>query len=110
MKKNFLAINTGFIFLLSLVSCANVTKYSLTIIDDEKKIIDVLPSAVTKKFRAGTKITMYSYPINDASLSMYVDDVFYTNGDAIETDNGYLWEYTFTMPEKDTTVKFIITT
>ena len=42
----------------------------------------------------------------DADLVMYVDGEFYSKQKDIETDGGYIWEYTFTMPIDEATLEF----
>lgn len=42
----------------------------------------------------------------DSDLVMYVDDFFYSKQTSIETDKGYIWEYTFTKPINETTLEF----
>ncbi len=37
---------------------------------------------------------------------MYVDGEFYSIQTSIETDKGYIWEYTFTMPINEATLEF----
>lgn len=53
-----------------------------------------------------TEIKLHSYPIMDADLVMYVNGEFYSKQKDIETDKGYIWEYTFTMPVDKATLEF----
>ena len=57
-------------------------------------------------FTPFTEIKLHSYPIMDADLVMYVDGEFYSKQTSIETDKGYIWEYTFTMPIDEATLEF----
>lgn len=78
-------------------------QFKLTIIDEHDYIYD---KPEQQYFTPFTEIKLHSYPIMDADLVMYVDGEFYSKQTSIETDNGYIWEYTFTMPIDKATLEF----
>ena len=77
--------------------------FKLTIIDEHDYIYD---KPEQQYFTPFTEIKLHSYPIMDADLVMYVDGEFYSKQKDIETDDGYIWEYTFTMPVDKATLEF----
>ena len=77
--------------------------FKLTIIDEHDYIYD---KPEQQYFTPFTEIKLHSYPIMDADLVMYVDGEFYSKQKDIETDKGYIWEYTFTMPVDKATLEF----
>ena len=77
--------------------------FKLTIIDEHDYIYDKQKQQCFTPF---TEIKLHSYPIMDADLVMYVDGEFYSKQTSIETDKGYIWEYTFTMPVDKATLEF----
>ena len=77
--------------------------FKLTIIDEHDYIYD---KPEQQYFTPFTEIKLHSYPIMDADLVMYVDGEFYSKQKDIETDDGYIWEYTFTMPIDEATLEF----
>ena len=77
--------------------------FKLTIIDEHDYIYD---KPEQQRFTPFSEIKLHSYPIMDADLVMYVDGEFYSKQTSIETDKGYIWEYTFTMPIGQATLEF----
>ena len=77
--------------------------FKLTIIDEHDYIYD---KPEQQYFTPFTEIKLHSYPIMDADLVMYVNGEFYSKQKDIETDDGYIWEYTFTMPIDEATLEF----
>ena len=77
--------------------------FKLTIIDEHDYIYD---KPEQQYFTPFTEIKLHSYPIMDADLVMYVDGEFYSKQKDIETDKGYIWEYTFTMAVDKATLEF----
>ena len=77
--------------------------FKLTIIDEHDYIYD---KPEQQRFTPFSEIKLHSYPIMDADLVMYVDGEFYSKQTSIETDKGYIWEYTFTMPIGEATLEF----
>ena len=78
-------------------------QFKLTIIDEHDCIYD---KPEQQYFTPFTEIKLHSYPIMDADLVMYVDGEFYSKQKDIETDDGYIWEYTFIMPIDEATLEF----
>ena len=78
-------------------------QFKLTIIDEHDYIYD---KPEQQYFTPFTEIKLHSYPIMDTDLVMYVDGEFYSKQKDIETDKGYIWEYTFTMPVDKATLEF----
>jgi hypothetical protein len=78
-------------------------QFKLTIIDEHGYIYD---KPEQQYFTPFTEIKLHSYPIMDADLVMYIDGEFYSKQKDIETDDGYIWEYTFTMPIDEATLEF----
>ena len=81
--------------------------YKLNIIDTHDFIYDK-PEDEISYFASGAEIVLHSRPITDVDLAMYVDDVFYTKQTSVETSDGFVWEYRYTMPAKETTIEFKI--
>ena len=77
--------------------------FKLTIIDEHDYIYD---KSEQQYFTPFTEIKLHSYPIMDADLVMYMNGEFYSKQKDIETDKGYIWEYTFTMPVDKATLEF----
>ena len=77
--------------------------FKLTIIDEHDYIYD---KPEQQRFTPFSEIKLHSYPIMDVDLVMYVDGEFYSKQTSIETDKGYIWEYTFTMPIGEATLEF----
>ena len=77
--------------------------FKLTIIDEHDYIYD---KPEQQYFTPFTEIKLHSYPIMDADLVMYVNGEFYSKQKDIETDKGYIWEYTFTMAVDKATLEF----
>lgn len=115
--KKITALVLCFIFAMSLVSCSNAPNlnppnetddkvtYKLTVIDDHNLVYE-RPSG--EKFEAGTILKFHAYVVCDADLDMYANGNFVSRQDAVEGDDGYIWEYTFEMPSQDTVIEFKI--
>ena len=78
-------------------------QFKLAIIDEHDYVYD---KPEQQCFTPFTEIKLHSYPIMDADLVMYVDGEFYSKQTSIETDKGYIWEYTFTMLIDEATLEF----
>lgn len=94
---------SAFIGLINSKLIPPTGQFKLTIIDEHDYIYD---KPEQQCFTPFTEIKLHSYPIMDADLVMYVDGVFYSIQTSIETDKGYIWEYTFTMPIDEATLEF----
>ena len=91
------------LLMIPLTGCDPTGQFKLTIIDEHGYIYD---KPEQQYFTPFTEIKLHSYPIMDADLVMYVDGEFYSKQKDIETDDGYIWEYTFTMPIDEATLEF----
>lgn len=94
---------SAFIGLINSKLIPPTGQFKLTIIDEHDYIYD---KPEQHYFTPFTEIKLHSYPIMDADLVMYVDGEFYSKQTSIETDKGYIWEYTFTMPIDEATLEF----
>lgn len=81
---------------------SSVKTFSLTVVDNP----DLINKPAETEYAAGEEIVFYAHPIMDCSLAMYVNGEFYTSETAVRTEEGYVWEYRFTMPEQDVVVEF----
>lgn len=119
MKKIIMAILTVF-GSLSLFSCSKeepeskhkdlpvpTGTFKVNVIDPHNYIYDKRPDAQSY-YVPGTEIVLHSYPLTDVDLAMYVDGEFYSIQTSIEKDDGYIWEYRFTMIPKAITLEFEI--
>lgn len=79
--------------------------YSLSIIDEDNYIYD---KPQNNYFSPYTILKFHSYPVMDANLAMYVNGRFISIQESIQKNEGYIWEFTLTMPAADTTIKFDI--
>ena len=77
--------------------------YKLTIIDEDSFIYD---KPAETSCESDTKIVMHSRPIIDADLAMYINGEFHSIQNTIIINDEYVWEYSFIMPERDTTIEF----
>jgi len=77
--------------------------YKLTIIDEDNLIYD---KPTETSCESDTKIVMHSRPIIDADLAMYINGEFHSIQNTIIVNDEYVWEYSFIMPERDTTIEF----
>ena len=93
----------SFIRLINAKFIPPTGQFKLTIIDEHDYIYD---KPEQQCFTPFTEIKLHSYPIMDADLVMYVNGEFYSKQKDIETDKGYIWEYTFTMPIDEATLEF----
>ena len=79
--------------------------FKLNIIDSNNFIYDK-PEEQCSYFAPGTIIKLHSYPIMDVDLIMYVNGEFHSKQTSIETDDGYIWEYSFVMPTGEAILEF----
>lgn len=77
--------------------------FKLTIIDEDNLIYD---KPTETSCESDTKIVMHSRPIMDADLAMYINGEFHSIQNTIIVNDEYVWEYSFIMPERDTTIEF----
>ena len=77
--------------------------FKLTIIDEDNLIYD---KPTETSCESDTKIVMHSRPILDADLAMYINGEFHSIQNTIIVNDEYVWEYSFIMPERDTTIEF----
>lgn len=77
--------------------------YKLTIIDEDSFIYD---KPAETSCESDTKIVMHSRPIIDADLAMYINGEFHSIQNTIIVNDETVWEYSFIMPERDTTIEF----
>lgn len=82
-----------------------VESHRLTIKDDENYIFDK-PSR--QSFTEGEEIVLHSGVITDVDLGMYLDGKLVSIQTSILTEDGYIWEYRFVMPDNDVTLEFKI--
>ena len=94
---------SAFIGLINSKLVPPTGQFKLTIIDEHDYIYDIPEQQYFTPF---TEIKLHSYQIMDADLVMYVNGEFYSKQKDIETDKGYIWEYTFTMPVDKATLEF----
>ena len=77
--------------------------FNLTITDEDNFIYD---KTAETSFESGTKIVMHSRPIMDADLAMYINGEFHSIQNTIRVNDEYVWEYSFVMLARDTTIEF----
>ena len=77
--------------------------FKLTIIDKDNFIYD---KPAETNCESDTKIVMHSRPIMDADLVMYINGEFHSIQNTIIANGETVWEYSFIMPERDTTIEF----
>ncbi len=77
--------------------------FKLTIIDEDSSIYD---KPAETSCESDTKIVMHSRPIMDADLAMYINGEFHSIQNTIIVNDETVWEYSFIMPERDTTIEF----
>ena len=77
--------------------------FKLTIIDEDNLIYD---KPTETSCESDTKIVMHSHPLIDADLAMYINGEFHSIQNTIIVNDEYVWEYSFIMPERDTTIEF----
>jgi hypothetical protein len=85
--------------------CYNDSLYKVTIVDKNNRFFDKPTEAY---FKAGARITLHCRPIMDADLVMYINGERVATQYVIDSEDGYLWEYSFVVPAKDVTVTFQI--
>ena len=82
-----------------------VESHRLTIIDTGNFIFD---KPYRQSFAKGKEIVLHSHVICDVDLGMYVDGKLVSVGTSIQTEDGFIWEYRFVMPDHDVTLEFKI--
>lgn len=58
------------------------------------------------EYAPGTVLLFRAGVLTDVDLGMFVDGELYAIQNAVETENGYVWEYALEMPSHDVTVEF----
>ena len=77
-------------------------KYYLFIDDEMSYIINELDLY----YYHGDEIIIQTHVLTDVSLELYINDEFHSTQTAVETNNGYIWEYYLIMPNKDIKISF----
>ena len=77
--------------------------HKLTIIDEDNFIYD---KPAETSCESDTKIVMHSQPLIDVDLAMYINGEFHSIQNTIIVNDEYVWEYSFVMPGRDTTIEF----
>ena len=78
-------------------------------IEDSNNYIYDKPDDNESYFYPGEIITLHSFPIMDADLSMYINDEFYSIQNCILIEEKFIWEYSFEMPNRESIVSFRVT-
>ena len=68
--------------------------------------IDSLIENVSGVYTAGTTLEIYSHPLMDVDLAMYVNGEFYQIQDTIKVDGEYRWRYSLVLPFEDIVIEF----
>lgn len=68
--------------------------------------IDSLIENVSGLYTAGTTLEIYSHPLMDADLAMYVNGEFHQIQDTIKVDGEYRWRYSLVLPAEDIVIEF----
>lgn len=68
--------------------------------------IDSLIENVSGIYTAGTTLEIYSHPLMDVDLAMYVNGEFYQRQDIIKIDGEYRWRYSLVLPAEDIVIEF----
>lgn len=68
--------------------------------------IDSLIENVSGVYTAGTTLEIYSHPLTDVDLAMYVNGEFYQIQDTIKIDGEYRWRYSLVLPAEDIIIEF----
>lgn len=68
--------------------------------------IDSLIENVSGVYTAGTTLEIYSHPLMDVDLAMYVNGEFYQIQDTIKIDGEYRWRYSLVLPAEDIVIEF----
>ncbi|MBQ4266825.1 MAG: lipoprotein, partial [Clostridia bacterium] len=77
--------------------------FKLTIIDEDNLIYDKI---VETNCESETKIVLHSHPLIDADLAMYINGEFYSIQNSIIINDENVWEFSFVMQGRDTTIEF----
>lgn len=80
-----------------------VESHRLTIKDDDNFIFDK-PSR--QSFNTGEEIVLHSQVWMDVDWGMYANGELVSIQTSIRTEDGYIWEYRFVMPDYDVTLEF----
>ena len=68
--------------------------------------IDSLIENVSGIYTAGTTLEIYSHPLMDADLAMYVNGEFHQIQDTVKIDGEYRWRYSLVLPYEDIVIEF----
>lgn len=104
--KKITTIILVLISVLVLASCDNEKEksYSLFIDDENNYIINDLKEA----YKPGEEIIIQAGVLIDASFALYINGVYHSIQTVVETNDGYIREYYFKMPNEDVTISFKI--
>ena len=107
--KRIICILLSLIMIFLLVGCNQVDtmveSYQIKFIDENNLIYDLPENRICVP---NTVFTFHAYPITDADLAMYVNGEKKCIQTNIETDDGYIWEYTFKMISEPVEIEFKI--
>lgn len=112
--KKIICILLSLIMIFLLVGCNqvdtmplifDVESYQIKFIDENNLIYDLPENRICVP---NTVFTFHAYPITDADLAMYVNGEKKCIQTNIETDDGYIWEYTFEMISEPVEIEFKI--
>lgn len=113
--KKYLSVLLLLFTIFCLCACSGVTPIldalkigarRLTVLDENGLIYDK-PENNPEKIRPGETLTFHCVPLDDADVVMQIDGENVSYGKTVEKDGETLLEYTFTMPENDTTLAFL---
>ena len=68
--------------------------------------MDSLIENVSGVYTAGTTLEIYSHPLMDVDLAMYVNGEFHQIQDTIKIDGEYRWRYSLVLPFEDIVIEF----
>lgn len=68
--------------------------------------IDSLIENVSGIYTAGTTLEIYSHPLMDVDLAMYVNGEFHQIQDTIKVDGEYRWRYSLVLSAEDIVIEF----
>ncbi len=72
-------------------------------IDDENGYIT---NELDYFYYEGDEIVIQTSVLHDVDLELYINDKFHSIQTTVEVDEGYIWEYYLTMPNKDVKISF----
>ena len=106
MKKIWTYLLTVALFLSVIFASACTQKYQLTVDISKANGVEFLEE-LPKTCHPGTSLTVKTPIYTDIDLWAYLDGQSRGKQRPIKTDGEYShWEFTFTMPEKDSTLSF----